>query len=95
MRAAAAGTVLYAGSEVKDCGNVVLIQHDNGFITSYGHLSRVLVKNRDVIQQNQQIGEVGTTGAVSEPQLYFEIRLPPSADAAAKPFDPMTVLPPQ
>jgi murein DD-endopeptidase MepM/ murein hydrolase activator NlpD len=95
VRAAAAGTVLYAGSEVKDFGNVVLIQHDNGFITSYGHLSRILVKNKDVIQQNQQIGEVGSTGAVTEPQLYFEIRLPPAANAPAKPFDPMTVLPPQ
>lgn len=95
VRAAAAGEVIYAGSEVQDYGNLVLIRHDDGFVTVYAHLSRILVKMQDKIRQSQEIGEVGQSGGLSEPQLYFEMRHQPTVRDMAKPFDPTIVLPPR
>jgi murein DD-endopeptidase MepM/ murein hydrolase activator NlpD len=93
VRAAAAGDVVYAGDQVPGFGNLVLIKHADGWVTAYGHLSRVLVKMQQKVTQGQEIGLAGATGGVSEPQVHFEIRYAPSPLERAKPIDPKLVLP--
>ena len=93
VRAAADGEVVYAGDQVPSYGNLVLIKHPGGWVTAYAHMSRILVKNRDQVVQGQQIGAVGSTGAVDRPQLHFEIRYAPSPKDKATPVDPALVLP--
>jgi murein DD-endopeptidase MepM/ murein hydrolase activator NlpD len=93
VRAAAAGDVVYAGDQVPGFGNLVLIKHADGWVTAYGHLGRVDVKMQQKITQGQQIGQAGSSGGVSEPQLHFEVRYAPSAADRARPIDPRLVLP--
>uniref|UniRef100_UPI002FDAEB73 murein hydrolase activator EnvC family protein n=1 Tax=Phenylobacterium sp. TaxID=1871053 RepID=UPI002FDAEB73 len=93
VRAAAAGDVVYAGDQVPGFGNLVLIKHADGWVTAYGHLSRIDVKMQDKISQGQQIGQAGSTGEVTEPQLHFEVRYAPTPQDRARPIDPMLVLP--
>jgi len=93
VRAAAPGDVVYAGDQVPGFGNLVLIKHADGWVSAYGHLSRVLVKMQQKVSQGQEIGFAGATGGVSEPQLHFEIRYAPSPLERAKPIDPKLVLP--
>lgn len=94
VRAAAAGDVVYAGNLVPGFGNLVLIKHEDGWVTAYAHLSRTEVKIRDHVSQGTEIGEVGSTGGVTQPQLHFEIRYAPSPRDRARPIDPSLVLPP-
>lgn len=95
VRAAAAGDVVYAGDQVPGFGNLVLIKHANGWVTAYGHLSRVEVRMQQRVEQGQQIGQAGSSGGVSEPQLHFEIRYAPTPQERARPVDPTLVLPPR
>jgi murein DD-endopeptidase MepM/ murein hydrolase activator NlpD len=98
VHAAAAGEVVYSGDQVPGFGNLVLIKHDGGWVTAYAHMSRVDVKMRDdsgrpmVVSQGQQIGVVGTTGGVDQPQLHFEVRYAPTPQDRARPIDPQLVL---
>jgi murein DD-endopeptidase MepM/ murein hydrolase activator NlpD len=93
VRAAAAGDVVYAGDQVPGFGNLVLVKHANGWVTAYGHLSRVQVKMQQKVAQGQEIGLAGATGGVAAPQLHFEIRYAASPLERAKPIDPKLVLP--
>jgi len=72
--AAASGVVAYAGNEIRGFGNLLLIQHADGWMTAYAHNDKLLVKRGDRVQQGQQISAVGATGNVASPQLHFEIR---------------------
>ena len=83
VHAAEAGVVAYAGNELKGYGNLILIRHDNGFVTAYAHGSRMLVRRGDAVRRGQVIAKVGKTGSVTQPQLHFELR------EGAKPVDPM------
>lgn len=87
IRAAAAGTVSYCGNELKGYGNLVLIQHDDGYITAYAHVSSILVNRADRVTAGQVIATAGATGDVSAPQLHFEIR------HDKHPVDPKGLLP--
>jgi len=93
VRAAAAGEVVYAGDQVPGFGNLILVKHDGGWVTAYAHLQRADVKMRQTVAQGQQIGMVGQSGGVPEPQLHFEVRYAPSAKDKARPIDPALVLP--
>jgi murein DD-endopeptidase MepM/ murein hydrolase activator NlpD len=93
VRAAAAGDVVYAGDQVPGFGNLVLVKHADGWVTAYGHLGKVDVRMQQKVSQGQQIGQVGTTGGVSEPQLHFEVRYAPTPQERARPIDPALVLP--
>jgi murein DD-endopeptidase MepM/ murein hydrolase activator NlpD len=73
IRAAASGTVSYAGS-LNGYGNLALVKHSNGYVTAYGHADRLLVGQGDFVAKGQVIGYVGQTGDVSSPQVHFEIR---------------------
>ena len=74
VRAAAPGVVVYSGNEIGVFGGLVLVDHGAGWITAYGHLGRLGVKKGDRVSVGQQIGEVGETGYVRQPQLHFQVR---------------------
>lgn len=74
VRAAAGGTVVYAGGELQGYGELVLIRHDGGWVTAYAHNSRLLVAEGDRVEQGQLVAEAGSTGSVDTPQVHFEIR---------------------
>lgn len=74
IHAAASGTITYSGNELKDYGNLVLIKHEDGYVTAYAHADRLIVNRGDVVSRGQVIGYAGQTGDVSRPQLHFEIR---------------------
>ncbi|MEW5687810.1 MAG: M23 family metallopeptidase, partial [Pseudomonadota bacterium] len=93
VRAAAAGDVVYAGDQVPGFGNLVLIKHADGWVTAYGHLGRVNVRMQQKVEQGQEIGQAGSSGGVSEPQLHFEVRYAPTPQERARPIDPALVLP--
>lgn len=88
VNAADAGTVVYAGNEVKGMGNLLLVSHNGGYITAYGFNDSLLVKKGDAVRRGQAIAKVGSS-AGGEPRLHFEVR------RANRTVDPMTVLPPQ
>ena len=83
IHAAEAGKVAYAGNELKGYGNLVLIRHDNGWVSAYAHADQVLVKRDDVVRRGQVIAKAGKTGTVDQPQLHFELR------QGSKPVDPV------
>jgi murein DD-endopeptidase MepM/ murein hydrolase activator NlpD len=87
--AAAAGEVVYVGNELRGYGNLVLIKHEGGYLTTYAHNSTLLVRKGDHVARGQTIALVGATGEVREPQLHFEIRY------GRDPVDPMQYLPPE
>ncbi|MEM7445919.1 MAG: M23 family metallopeptidase [Pseudomonadota bacterium] len=87
IRAAQAGTVAYAGNELRGYGNLVLIRHADGWVTAYAHADSIMVQRGQEVQAGQPIATVGDTGSVTTPQLHFEIRQ--GSDA----IDPMTRLP--
>ena len=72
--AAADGTVIYAGSELRGYGNMALLQHENNMVSAYAHAQKLLVKKGDHVQQGQMIGYVGRTGGVNTAQLHFSLR---------------------
>jgi murein DD-endopeptidase MepM/ murein hydrolase activator NlpD len=74
IHASASGTVTYAGDELKNYGNLVLIKHADGFTTAYAHADRLVVSRGDTVTKGQVIGYAGQTGDVATPQLHFEIR---------------------
>ncbi len=68
------GEVLYAGNNLDESfGNVIVVQHKDGLISSYAHLKDMSVKKGAKIRAGQKIGSVGKTGDVSQPQLHLEI----------------------
>lgn len=86
IMAAADGVVAYAGSELKGYGNLVLIRHDNGWVSAYAHADKLLVKRGDNVRRGQTIATAGKTGAVDRPMVHFELR------EGAKPVDPQQLL---
>lgn len=74
VKAAEAGVVAYAGSEVKGFGNLVMIRHSDGWVSVYGNASEIKVKRGDEIKRGQVIALSGQSGDVSAPQLHFELR---------------------
>jgi murein DD-endopeptidase MepM/ murein hydrolase activator NlpD len=76
------GVVAYAGSELKGYGNLVLVRHDNGWVTAYAHNDEMLVKRGDKVKRGQVIAKAGKTGTVDQPQVHFELR------QGSKPVDP-------
>ena len=87
------GEIAYAGNQVPTFGNLVLVKHADGWVTAYAHLSSTNVKMRQQVKQGEQLGTVGATGGVNEPQLHFEMRYAPTVKDKAKPVDPGLVLP--
>ncbi|MEO1206439.1 MAG: LysM peptidoglycan-binding domain-containing protein [Pseudomonadota bacterium] len=84
--AAEKGVVAYAGSELKGYGNLILIRHDNGWVTAYAHNDKLLVKRGDKVERGAVIAKAGKSGQVDKPQVHFELR------QGAKPVDPLPFL---
>ena len=55
-------------------GNYIEVDHGNGYVTAYGHLSKRNVKTGDKVLRGQKIGEVGNTGRSTAPHLHYEIK---------------------
>ena len=72
--AAENGVVAYAGNELRGYGNLLLIRHAGGWVTAYAHTDEILVARGEQVRAGQTVATVGDTGAVSGPQLHFEIR---------------------
>ena len=87
VKAADSGKVAYAGNELKGFGNLILIQHNDGWITAYAHNSSFLVKKGQWVQKGSPIAKVGSSGGVNTPQLHFEVR------SGKKPLNPLAYLP--
>jgi lipoprotein NlpD len=84
--AAAAGRVTYTGTGIPGLGKLVVIKHDNGFITVYAHNRSILVKEQQNVARGEKIAELGASDA-DRPKLHFQIR----KGAAA--VDPLRYLP--
>jgi murein DD-endopeptidase MepM/ murein hydrolase activator NlpD len=74
IKAAENGVVVYTGNGIESFGNLTLIKHADGWISAYGHSSKILVKRGDQVTRGQVIAQVGKTGFVKTPQLHFELR---------------------
>lgn len=68
------GLVVYAGNEMQAFGNLILLKHPSGWISSYGHAAKLLVERGAQVQKGQTIALVGHTGSVDKSQLHFELR---------------------
>ncbi|MDT7836702.1 peptidoglycan DD-metalloendopeptidase family protein [Aquabacterium sp. OR-4] len=84
--AAADGRVAYAGSGLRGYGNLVIVKHNNTYLTAYAHNQTLLVKEDQVVRRGQKIAEMGASDA-ERVQLHFEIR------RQGKPVDPSKLLP--
>jgi len=86
VTAAAAGSVVYAGSGLLGYGNLVIIKHNEQYLSAYAHNKRLLVKESQKVKAGQTIAELGSSGT-DKVKLHFEIR------RQGKPVDPMLYLP--
>jgi len=82
VKAAENGVVVYAGDELTGLGKLVLVRHADGWVSAYAHNDEILVRRCDTVERGQQIARAGVSGAVSKPQLHFELR------KNARPVDP-------
>jgi lipoprotein NlpD len=86
--AAADGRVVYAGSGLRGYGNLIILKHNNTYLTAYAHNQALLVKEDQSVRRGQKIAEMGSTDADGV-RLHFEIR------KQGKPIDPSRLLPPR
>jgi lipoprotein NlpD len=84
--AAADGRVVYAGAGLKGYGNLIILQHNNTYLTAYAHNRSLLVKEDQSVQKGQKIAEMGDSDS-DRVMLHFEIR------RQGKPVDPIQYLP--
>lgn len=84
--AAADGRVVYAGSGLRGYGNLVIVKHNNTYLSAYAHNQALLVKEDQAVRRGQKIAEMGASDA-ERVQLHFEIR------RQGKPVDPARLLP--
>jgi lipoprotein NlpD len=86
--AAGDGRVVYAGSSLRGYGNLVIVKHNEMYLTAYAHNQVLLVKDDQIVRRGQKIAEMGSSDA-ERVQLHFEIR------RQGKPVDPAKLLPPR
>jgi lipoprotein NlpD len=88
IHAAASGEVVYAGNGIQGSGNLIILRHNDRFLSAYAHNSKMLVSEGDAVQAGDQIGEAGVSPNGTQ-MLHFEIRMD------GNPVDPARYLPPQ
>lgn len=86
VKAAAAGRVVYAGNALRGYGNLIIIKHNDDFLSAYAHNDKILVSDQQEIKAGQEIAKMGSTGTNSV-KLHFEIRY------KGKSVDPVRYLP--
>jgi lipoprotein NlpD len=86
--AAAAGQVVYAGSGLRGYGKLVIIKHNDTYLSAYAHNDRIRVKEGQNVKVGQHIADIGSSGSRTESvKLHFEIR------RNGQPINPLTLLP--
>ena len=85
VAAAADGKVVYAGNSLRGYGNLVIVKHDNTYLTAYAYNKNLLVKEGDAVKKGQKIAEMGDTDT-NAVQLHFELRV------NGKPVNPIPYL---
>jgi lipoprotein NlpD len=85
VRAACSGRIVYVGSGIRGYGNLIIIKHDDNFLSAYAHTREVAVHEGQEVLRGQVIAQMGV-GPHQAPALYFEIRL------NGKPVDPLPYL---
>jgi lipoprotein NlpD len=86
--ATADGRVVYAGAGLRGYGNLIILKHNNTFLSAYAHNQALLVKEDQLVRKGQKIAEMGSSDA-DRVKLHFEIR------RQGKPVDPARYLPPR
>ena len=86
--ASADGRVVYAGAGLRGYGNLIILKHNNTYLTAYAHNQTLLVKEDQAVRKGQKIAEMGSTDT-DRVKLHFEIR------RLGKPVDPTRYLPPR
>ncbi|MCX7305246.1 MAG: peptidoglycan DD-metalloendopeptidase family protein [Hyphomicrobiales bacterium] len=86
VKAAENGVVIYAGDGLKEFGNTVLVRHEDGLVTVYGHASKLEVSRGDKVKRGQEIAVSGMSGQTDAPKLHFEVR------KNSSPVDPSSYL---
>ena len=86
IKAAENGVVIYAGNGLKQLGNTVLVRHDDGKVTVYGHASAINVTRGQKVTRGQTLASSGMSGDAQRPQVHFEVR------KDATPVNPNTYL---
>ncbi|MGE7369196.1 peptidoglycan DD-metalloendopeptidase family protein [Neorhizobium sp. NPDC001467] len=86
IKAAENGVVIYAGNGLKQLGNTVLVRHDDGKVTVYGHAGNINVSRGQKVQRGQTLAASGMSGDAKRPQVHFEVR------KDATPVNPITFL---
>jgi lipoprotein NlpD len=84
--AAADGRVVYAGSGLRGYGNLIIVKHNEVYLTAYAHNQTLLVKEDQPVKRGQKIAEMGASDT-DRIQLHFEVR------KRGKPIDPTRILP--
>ena len=74
VKAAENGVVIYAGDGLKEFGNTVLVRHEDGLVTVYGHASELKVSRGEKVKRGQEIAVSGMSGTTDSPKLHFEVR---------------------
>ncbi len=74
IHAAQAGEVAYVGNDTKTYGNIVILRHADGTMTSYSHARNLVVAKGERVNSGGVLGYVGQTGSAKEPQLHFAVR---------------------
>ena len=74
VKAAENGVVIYAGNGLKEFGNTVLVRHEDGLVTVYGHASSLQVTRGQKVKRGQEIAQSGMSGTTDSPKLHFEVR---------------------
>ena len=86
VMAAADGRVVYAGAGLRGYGNLIILKHNNNFLTAYAHNQTLLVREEQSVKKGQKIAEMGNSES-EQIKLHFEIR------KQGKPIDPIKLLP--
>ena len=86
IKAAASGRVVYAGNALRGYGNLIIIKHNDDFLSAYAHNDKILVSDQQEVKAGQEIAKMGSTGT-NAVKLHFEIRY------KGKSVDPVRYLP--
>lgn len=74
IKASKSGEVAYSGNELKGYGNIIILRHENNWLTIYAHCDELRVKQGEKVSQGDIIATIGDTGNVNSSQLYFSVR---------------------
>jgi lipoprotein NlpD len=87
IKASESGKVVYAGNGLVGYGNLIIIKHDQAYLSAYGYNSKLLVNEGDMVKKGEVVAQMGAPNSGGQPVLHFEIR------RDGKPVNPLPLLP--